>query len=128
MANVKDLLLIYRTFLWLFKLQEFNGIYEQLKQSSAEEEYCFDEQHLRIAVTTRLGYRLDDRTWSAVNEAFGYYWDDVVGLGNEIEYGNMIDTMIRVTNFLEVYISYAEMQKIIDAILDYINNIPGAIY
>ena len=102
--------------------------FEKPQKCSVEEEYCFDEQHLRIAVTTRLGYRLDDRTWSAVNEAFGYYWDDVVGLGNEIEYGNMIDTMIRVTNFLEVYISYAEMQKIIDAILDYINNIPGAIY
>ena len=127
MANVKDLLLIYRTFLWFFKMQEFNGIYSQLEQVS-EEEYCFDEAHLRIAVTDKLGYRLDDKTWSAVNEAFGYYWDDVVGLGNEIEYGNMIETMIRVTNFLEVYMSYGEMQKIVDAILDYISNIPGALY
>ena len=127
MANVKDLLLIYRTFLWLFKMQEFNGIYSQLERVS-EEEYCFDETHLRIAVTNKLGYRLDDKTWSAVNEAFGYYWDDVVGLGNEIEYGNMIETMIRVTNFLEVYMSYGEMQKIVDAILDYISNIPGALY
>ena len=94
---------------------------------SPYQEDAFTEEVLCEVVNNQIGFVLPYHLWEEINEAFAYYWDEVVGLNGDIYEGAMF---ISIRDYLTADLFYCPdelLQKIITSIEEFIVNIPGVI-
>lgn len=94
---------------------------------SPYQEDAFSERVLYEVVNNRLNFVVPDHLWEEINEAFAYYWNEVVGLYGDIFEGAMFNT---IRDYLIADLFYCPdelLQEIVTAIQDFIENIPGVV-
>ena len=97
------------------------------KLISPYQEDAFTEEVLYEVVNNRLGFVVSYHLWEEINEAFEYYWDEVVGLNGDIFEGAMF---ITIRDYLIDDLFYCPdelLQEIVIAIQDFIITIPGVV-
>jgi hypothetical protein len=97
------------------------------KLISPYQEDAFTEEVLYEVVNNRLGFVLPYHLWEEINEAFTYYWDEVVGLDGDILKGAMF---ISIRDYLIADFFYCPdelLQEIVIAIEEFILTIPGVV-
>ena len=78
-------------------------------------------------VNNRLGFVLPYHLWEEINEAFTYYWDEVVGLNGDFLKGAMF---ISIRDYLIADFFYFPdelLQEIVITIEEFILTIPGVV-
>lgn len=94
---------------------------------SPYQENAFTEEVLYEVVNNRLGFVVPYHLWEEINEAFTYFWDEVVGLNGEVFDGAMFTT-IREYLTADLFFCPDELlQGIVNAIEDFIIDIPGVV-
>jgi hypothetical protein len=88
---------------------------------------AFSEPVLHSVVLSKIDFELPDEVWTAINEGFSYYWNEVVGLGNMLDFYDACDTVYdRVVNSGCFY-PFDHIVLIVDVLFDFIAQIPGVI-
>lgn len=98
-----------------------------IKYISPYQENAFTEEVLHEVVNNRLGIVVPYHLWEEINEAFAYYWDEVVGLNEEIYEESMFVTIREYLIADQFFCPNELLQEIVTAIEDFIINIPGVV-
>ena len=97
------------------------------KLISPYQENAFTEEVLYEVVNNRLGFVVPYHLWEEINEAFAYFWDEVVGLNGEVFKGEMFTTIREYLTADLFYCPDELLQEIVTAIEDFIITIPRVV-
>ena len=94
---------------------------------SPYQEDAFTEEVLCEVVNNQIGFVLPYHLWEEINEAFEYYWDEEVGVNEDIFEGDMFISIRKYLNADLFYCPDELLQEIVTAIEEFIVTIPGVI-
>jgi hypothetical protein len=87
---------------------------------------AFSEPVLHEVVLSKIDFQLPDEVWKAIDKGFSYYWNEEVGFGNTIYFGDACDTIYANIQKRGLIFPFDNVVKIVGIMLDFIEQIPGA--
>jgi hypothetical protein len=87
---------------------------------------AFTEPVLHEVVLSKIDFELSDEVWDAINDGFGYYWNEKVGYGNTPYFNDACDTIYANIKEQGLIFPFDNVVKIVDIMFDFIEQIPGA--
>lgn len=91
------------------------------------QEDAFSEEMLHKIVLNQIDFDLSDDLWYVINDAFGNYWNNEVGLGNYFDNESMFYSVKKWINKRNFMISDEHLFKIVETITSFILSIPGVV-
>ena len=88
---------------------------------------AFSEPVLHKLVLSKIGFELSDEIWNEINEGFEHYWDVKVGVGNSIYFTEAYRSILIHLELKGILLPYEQLWAILEAIFDFIEQIPGAL-
>ena len=82
-------------------------------------EGAFSEPILHRLVLSKIDFELPD-------EGFAYYWDEEVGIGNDVYFGDACVSVQRHLDSAGILFPYDKLGEIMEILFDFIEQIPGA--
>jgi len=99
----------------------------QRKLISPNMENAFSSEVLKSVVENEIGHELRSDFWEAFNASFATYWNDEVGLGNDVYSGNMKESIFQQMKEKKYLVDYECVDKFCEIIIDFIEKIPGVL-
>lgn len=90
-------------------------------------EGAFSEPVLHTVVLSKIDFELSDEIWNEINEGFEYYWDVKVGLGNCVYFADAYWSILTHLETKGILLPYERLWTILEAMFDFIEQIPGAL-
>lgn len=87
---------------------------------------AFSEPVLHEVVLSKIDFKLSDDVWNAINDGFSYYWNEEVGFGNTLYFGDACDTIYANIQKRGLIFPFDNVVKIAEIMFDFIEQIPGA--
>jgi hypothetical protein len=87
---------------------------------------AFTEPVMHKVVLSKIDFELSDEVWDAINDGFGYYWNEKVGFGNTPYLNDACDTIYANIKKRGLIFPFDNVVKIVDIMFDFIEQIPGA--
>lgn len=84
-----------------------------------------DCNKVRSAVYGRIDFKLPENIWQEINDAFGYYWNEIVGFGHDITEEGIVDYIAASLKDRHILFPRSRIVHIIHIILDYIEMTGG---
>lgn len=97
------------------------------KLISPYQEDAFSEEVLYEVVNNRIGFVLPYHLWMEINDAFAYFWNEVVGENGDVYEEAMF---VSIRDYLKNDLFFCPdelLQEIVTAIKEFILTIPGVI-
>ena len=88
---------------------------------------AFCEKVIYEVLQQRLDFILPEDMWYEINIAFGYYWNEEVGLGNLIGCETMYRSIKRQLASRHIFFPDSQLYRIVNEICDFIDTIPGVV-
>lgn len=89
-------------------------------------EGAFSEPILHRLVLSKIDFELPDEIWDEINEGFAYYWDEEVGIGNDVYFGDACVSVQRHLDSAGILFPYDKLGEIMEILFDFIEQIHGA--
>ena len=106
-------------------IMEYNARIRKLISPMRED--AFTPEVLRMVVEDNLGSEFRPYLWEAFDEAFTDYWDNELGVGTWFYYDQMAPFIYEKIKERRILVSYEYIEKMCKIVLDFIEQIPGAI-
>ncbi|MBO7496201.1 MAG: agmatine deiminase family protein [Salinivirgaceae bacterium] len=90
-------------------------------------EGAFSEPILHKIVLSKIDFELSDEIWGEINAGFEHYWDVEVGVGNSIYFAEAYRSILTHLELKGILLPYEQLWAILEAIFDFIEQIPGAL-
>ena len=84
-----------------------------------------DTDKVKLAVYGRIDYDLPEDIWSLIDDAFGEYWNEVVGFGNEIDETEVVNYIGTCLKKRHVLFQRSRLVQIVNIMFDYIEMTGG---
>ena len=97
------------------------------KLISPKMENAFTPEVLKMVIENELGHELQLNIWKAFDDAFTDYWDKELGVGTWFYYDQMAPFIYEKMKEKRILVSYEYIKKMCKIVLDFIEQIPGAI-
>ena len=88
---------------------------------------AFSEPILHSVVLSKIDFDLPDEIWNGIDAGFANYWDEEVGIGNEVYFDSACNSIQKHLNSLGMLYPYEKVATILEIMFDFIENIPGAL-
>ena len=88
-------------------------------------ENAFSEEVLKAVIENKIGYELRPDFWEAFNDSFSYFWNEEVGLGNDVYEGDMQASICRQMMEKAIIVDHDFIDEICQIIQDFMMEIPG---
>lgn len=85
------------------------------------------EPVLHKVVLSKINFELPDEIWDEINEGFANYWDEEVGLENDVYFGDACVSIQRHLDSAGILFPYEKLGEIMEILFDFIEQIPGAL-
>lgn len=86
---------------------------------------AFSPEYVEKVVRQKIDFEMSDELWRLIDAAFDYYWNDVVGYGNEIYFREACETIDVYLKSLKVVFPFERICTIVEIILDWAEQVPG---
>ena len=84
-----------------------------------------DADRVKLAVYGRIDYDLPEEIWLLIDDAFGYYWNEVTGFGHEIDETELVNYIDAYLKERHVLFQRDRLVQIVNIIFDYIEMTGG---
>ena len=88
---------------------------------------AFSEPVLHKFVLSKIDFELSDEIWSEINAGFEHYWDVEVGVGNNVYFAEAYRSILTHLESKGILLPYEQLWAILEAMFDFIEQIPGAL-
>lgn len=88
-------------------------------------ENAFSEEVLKAVIENKIGYELRPDFWNAFNDSFSYFWNEEVGLGNDVYEGDMQASIFRQMMEKAFIVDCDFIDEICQIMQDFMMEIPG---
>ena len=89
-------------------------------------EDAFSEPVLHQVVLSKIDFELPDDIWDEINEGFANYWDNEVGLGNDVYFDSACVSIQQHLASVRILLPYDKIAAIMEILFNFIKQIPGA--
>ena len=90
-------------------------------------EDAFTPEVLKMVIENDLGHEIEPHFWKAFDDAFAECWDHELGVGTWFYYDQMAPSIYEKIKAKKILVSYEYIEKMCKIVLDFIEQIPGAI-
>lgn len=88
---------------------------------------AFTEEVIYKMLQQRLDFQLPEELWHDINEAFSYYWDIEIGLGNLFDLDSMFFSIKHQLKKKGRILPDERLWRVVNEIYDFISQIPGVV-
>jgi type III secretion system FlhB-like substrate exporter len=88
---------------------------------------AFTEEVIYKMLQQRLDFQLPEELWHDINEAFSYYWDIEIGLGNLFYHESMFFSIKHQLMKKGRFFPDERLWRVVNEIYDFICQIPGVV-
>ncbi len=99
----------------------------EIKFISPLQENAFCESVIYDVLKQRLDFSLSEDMWYEINEAFGNYWNNEVGVGNFFDCDSMFRSIKHRLISKQIVFPDYQLYRIVNEIYDFIDTIPGVV-
>ena len=91
------------------------------------QEDAFSDEVIYKVLQQRLDFQLSEDIWNDINEAFGRYWNEEIGIGNLFDCDSMFLSIKHQLMKRNRLFPDERLWKVVNEIYDFINQIPGVV-
>ena len=88
---------------------------------------AFSAPTLHKVVLNKIDFELPDEIWNEINAGFSHYWNEEVGIGNDVYFAEAYRSVLQYVESKNVSLSDTQLWAILEIIFDFIEQIPGAL-